>query len=433
MLDSFQQAFKVGDLRKKLLFTLFMLLVFRLGAHIAVPGVNPGAMEKLLSGQLFGFFDIISGGAFKRFSIFAMSITPYINATIIMQLLTVVVPRLEELQKEGEEGRKVIVQYTRYGTVVLGFIQAMGMSIALGRSGALMHTGFLSYIIIAISLTAGTALLMWIGETITEKGIGNGISLIIFAGIVSRLPGQIAGVGQELAGGIIGYFNILLFIVLALAIIASIIAVNEGQRRLPVQYAKRVVGRKVYGGQSTLIIEAIDPTTEMMFPTNDFAGGVIPIIFAMSLMMFPATIGSWMDPASGLNRFLQEYFSFSSVAYNMVYAALIVFFTYFYVAIIFNPMDVADNIKKYGGFIPGIRPGRPTAEYIDRVLSRLTLAGGVFLALIAILPNFIIGLTGITSLWFGGTALLIVVGVALDTMKQIESHLLLRSYEGFVK
>ncbi|WP_061213146.1 preprotein translocase subunit SecY [Syntrophomonas wolfei] len=421
MLDSFQQAFKVGDLRKKLLFTLFMLLVFRLGAHIAVPGVNPGAMEKLLSGQLFGFFDIISGGAFKRFSIFAMSITPYINATIIMQLLTVVVPRLEELQKEGEEGRKVIVQYTRYGTVVLGFIQAMGMSIALGRSGALMHTGFLSYIIIAISLTAGTALLMWIGETITEKGIGNGISLIIFAGIVSRLPGQIAGVGQELAGGIIGYFNILLFIVLALAIIASIIAVNEGQRRLPVQYAKRVVGRKVYGGQSTFL------------PLRVNAGGVIPIIFAMSLMMFPATIGSWMDPASGLNRFLQEYFSFSSVAYNMVYAALIVFFTYFYVAIIFNPMDVADNIKKYGGFIPGIRPGRPTAEYIDRVLSRLTLAGGVFLALIAILPNFIIGLTGITSLWFGGTALLIVVGVALDTMKQIESHLLLRSYEGFVK
>lgn len=421
MLDSFQQAFKVGDLRKKLLFTLFMLLVFRLGAHIAVPGINPGAMEKLLSGQLFGFFDIISGGAFKRFSIFAMSITPYINATIIMQLLTVVVPRLEELQKEGEEGRKVIVQYTRYGTVVLGFIQAMGMSIALGRSGALVHTGFLSYLVIAISLTAGTALLMWIGETITEKGIGNGISLIIFAGIVSRLPGQIAGVGQELAGGIIGYLNIILFIVLALAIIAAIIAVNEGQRRLPVQYAKRVVGRKVYGGQSTFL------------PLRVNAGGVIPIIFAMSLMMFPATIGSWMDPASGLNRFLQEYFSFSSVAYNVVYGALIIFFTYFYVAIIFNPIDVADNIKKYGGFIPGIRPGRPTAEYIDRVLSRLTLAGGVFLALIAIMPNFIIGLTGITSLWFGGTALLIVVGVALDTMKQIESHLLLRSYEGFVK
>ncbi|MEN6351112.1 MAG: preprotein translocase subunit SecY [Syntrophomonas sp.] len=421
MLDSFQHAFKVGDLRKKLLFTLFMMLVFRLGAHIPVPGINADAIQKLLGGQLFGFFDIISGGAFKRFSIFAMSITPYINASIIMQLLTVVVPKLEELSKEGDEGRKIIAQYTRYGTVVLAFIQAIGMAIALGKSGAVLNRGIISYLVICVSLTAGTALLMWIGEMITEKGIGNGISLIIFAGIVSRIPSQISGVGQELSGGIIGYFNIALFIVLALAIIAAIIAVNEGQRRLPVQYAKRVVGRKVYGGQSTFL------------PLKVNAGGVIPIIFAMSLMMFPATIGSWMSPTSGFNRFLSNYFSFSSVPYNLLYALLIVFFTYFYIAIIFNPMDVADNIKKYGGFVPGIRPGRPTAEYIDRVLSRLTLAGGIFLALIAILPNFIIGLTGITSLWFGGTALLIVVGVALDTMKQIESHLLLRSYEGFVK
>ena len=256
---------------------------------------------------------------------------------------------------------------------------------------------------------------------ITEKGIGNGISLIIFAGIVSRLPSQIAGVGQELSGGIIGYFNILLFIVLALAIIAAIIAVNEGQRRLPIQYAKRVVGRKMYGGQSTFL------------PLKVNAAGVIPIIFAMSLMMFPATIASWSAQDSAVNIFLNTYFNTGSIAYNLFYALLIVFFTYFYVAIIFNPADVADNIKKYGGFVPGIRPGRPTAEYIDRVLSRLTLAGGVFLALIAVLPNFVIGLTGITSLWFGGTALLIVVGVALDTMKQIESHLLLRNYEGFVK
>jgi preprotein translocase subunit SecY len=401
MLGSLQQAFKVGDLRQKLLFTLFMLLVFRIGAHVPVPGINPEALTELLKGQLFGFFDIISGGAFKRFSIFAMSITPYINASIIMQLLTVVIPRLEELQKEGEEGRKVIAQYTRYGTVVLAFIQAMGMSAALGKSGAIVHPGIASYLIIAVSLTAGTALLMWIGEMITEKGIGNGISLIIFAGIVSRLPSQISGVGQELSG--------------------RIIAVNEGQRRLPVQYAKRVVGRKLYGGQSTFL------------PLKVNAAGVIPIIFAMSLMMFPATIGSWMSPNSGFNQFLNTYFNFGSVLYNLFYAALIVFFTYFYVAIIFNPMDVADNIKKYGGFVPGIRPGRPTAEYIDRVLSRLTLAGGVFLALIAVLPNFVIGLTGVTSIWFGGTSLLIVVGVALDTMKQIESHLLLRSYEGFVK
>ncbi|NLJ72210.1 MAG: preprotein translocase subunit SecY [Syntrophomonadaceae bacterium] len=421
MLGSFGQAFKVGDLRRKLLFTLMMILVFRIGAHIPVPGINPEAIAQLLSGQLFGFFDIISGGAFKRFSIFAMSITPYINASIIMQLLQVIVPRLEELSKEGEEGRKVIAQYIRYGTVVLAFIQALGMSFALGKNGAINSPGIGSYLIIAISLTAGTAFLMWIGEMITEHGIGNGISLIIFAGIVSRLPSQIAGVGQELSGGIIGFFNIILFIIIALAIIVAIIAVNEGQRRIPVQYAKRVVGRRVYGGQSTFL------------PIKVNAAGVIPIIFAMALMMFPATIASWSDPNSTINQFLNTYFHFGSVAYNLFYFLLIVFFTYFYVAIIFNPMDVAENIKKYGGFVPGIRPGRPTAEYIDKILSRLTLSGGVFLGLIAILPNFVIGLTGITSLWFGGTALLIVVGVALDTMKQIESHLLLRSYEGFVK
>lgn len=421
MLGSMQKAFKIGDLRTKLLFTLMMLLVFRLGAHIPVPNINADAIQQFLSGQLFSFFDVVSGGAFKRFSIFAMSITPYINASIIMNLLQVVVPRLEELAKEGEEGKKVLAQYTRYGTVVLAFIQAIGMAVALGNNNAVVNPGVASYMIIAISLTAGTAILMWIGEMITEHGIGNGISLIIFAGIVSRMPSQIGGVMQELSGGIIGYFNILLFIVLALAIIVAIIAVNEGQRRLPVQYAKRMVGRKMYGGQSTFL------------PLKVNAAGVIPIIFAMSLMMFPATIGSWMSQTGGFNTFLNNYFNFGSPAYNILYFLLIVFFTYFYVAIIFNPADVADNIKKYGGFVPGIRPGRPTAEYIDRILSRLTLAGGIFLGLIAVLPNFVIALTGITSLWFGGTSLLIVVGVALDTMKQIESHLLLRSYEGFVK
>lgn len=421
MLDSFQQAFKVGDLRKKLLFTLMMLLAFRIGAHIPVPGINSDAVAELLKGQLFGFFDIISGGAFKRFSVFAMSITPYINASIIMQLLTIVIPKLEELSKEGDQGRKKIAEYTRYGTVVLAFIQAMGMSIALSKSGAIVNPGIGSYLTISIALTAGTAMLMWIGEMITEKGIGNGISLIIFAGIVARIPSQIHGVGQELAGGIVGALNIALFVVLALAVIAAVVAVNEGQRRLPIQYAKRVVGRKLYGGQSTFL------------PLKVNAGGVIPVIFAMSLMMFPATIGSWMSPTSGFNQFINHYFHFGSVLYNVLYAALILFFTYFYVAIIFNPVDVADNIKKYGGFVPGIRPGRPTAEYIDKILSRLTLCGGIFLALIAVLPNFVIKLTGITSLWFGGTALLIVVGVALDTMKQIEAHLLLRSYEGFVK
>lgn len=421
MINSLPKALKIGDLRSKLLFTLFMLLVFRVGAHIPVPGINAEALQQLLQGQLFGFFDIISGGAFKRFSVFAMSITPYINASIIMQLLTVVVPTLEELNKEGEEGKKKIAQYTRYGTVVLAFIQAFGMSVALSRSGAVEQPGIGTYLLISISLTAGTAMLMWIGEMITEKGIGNGISLIIFCGIAARIPSQIAGVGQEVSSGMAGWFQVILLILVVLVVISAVVAMNEGQRRLPIQYAKRVVGRRMYGGQSTFL------------PLKVNAAGVIPIIFAMSLGMFPATIGSWMDPAGAYNTFVNTYFSYTSVLYNIFYAGLIIFFTYFYVAIIFNPLDVADNIKKNGGFVPGIRPGRPTAEYIDRVLSRLTAAGGIFLALIAILPNIVIAITGIKSLWFGGTALLILVGVALDTMKQIESHLLLRSYEGFVK
>lgn len=421
MANALQQIFKVGDLRRKLLFTLMMLLVFRIGAHIPVPGINPDAMSSLLSGQLFGFFDVISGGAFKRFSLFAMSITPYINATIIMQLLTVIVPKLEELHKEGEEGRKVIAKYTRYGTVVLAFLQAVGMCAALSKAGAIITPNFFSYMVIAVSLTAGTIILMWIGEMITERGIGNGISLIIFAGIVSRIPSDIRGIGAELSGGLIGAVNIVALIAIALLVIAAVVAMNEGQRRIPIQYAKRMIGRRMYGGQSSFL------------PLRVNAAGVIPIIFAMSLMMFPATIGSWMDPAGGFNTFLNNYFGSGSVAYNALYALLIVFFTYFYVAIIFNPVDVAENIKRNGGFIPGIRPGRPTAEHIDKILTRLTMAGGIFLALIAVLPNFVLAITGVQSMQFGGTALLIVVGVALDTMKQVESHLILRSYEGFVK
>lgn len=425
MLGSLQQAFKIGDLRQKVLFTLLMFGLFRLGAHIPVPGINPDAMGELMKSQLFGFFDVISGGAFKKFSIFAMSITPYINASIIMQLLTVVIPSLERLQKEGDEGRKKIAQYTRYGTVVLGFIQAVGIAFALSRNPVngqlvVLDSGFWSIMVISICLTAGTALLMWIGELITEKGIGNGISLIIFAGIVARIPSGIAGIVEYVKAGTVNYFNALLFVVVALLAIAAVVAVNEGQRRLPVQYAKRVVGRKVYGGQSTFL------------PLRVNSAGVIPVIFAMSIMMFPATIASWFQN-SAVNAFFTNYFSFGTVAYNVIYALLIIFFTYFYTAITFNPMDVADNIKKYGGFVPGIRPGRPTAEYIDKILSRLTMIGGVFLAIIALLPNLVMAATGLTNIWFGGTALLIVVGVALDTMKQMEAHLLLRSYEGFVK
>jgi preprotein translocase subunit SecY len=426
LLGSLQQAFKIGDLKNKLLFTLLMFGLFRLGAHIPVPGINPDALSDLMKNQFLGFFDVISGGAFKRFTIFAMSITPYINASIIMQLLQVVIPKLDKLAKEGEEGRKIITQYIRYGTVVLGLIQAIGISVALGRYRApnglavLTDQSFFSYVVIAITLTAGTALLMWIGELITEKGIGNGISLIIFAGIVARIPSGMVSVYQYLQAGTVNYFSVLAFVVIAIVVIMAVVALNEGQRRLPVQYAKRVVGRKVYGGQSTFL------------PLRVNVAGVIPIIFAMSIMMFPGTIAQWM-PKSGYYNFINTYFSFGSVLYNVLYALLIIFFTYFYTSIIFNPVDVADNIKKYGGFIPGIRPGRPTSEYIAKILSRLTLAGGIFYAFIALLPNFVIALTHLTSVWFGGTALLIVVGVALDTMKQIEAHLLLRSYEGFVK
>ncbi|NLK51284.1 MAG: preprotein translocase subunit SecY [Syntrophomonadaceae bacterium] len=425
MLDSLKTAWKLVDLRQKILFTLIMFLVFRIGAHVPVPGINTEVIEQLMQGQLFGFFDVISGGAFKRFTVFAMSITPYINASIIMQLLTVVIPKLEQLSKEGEEGRKKIVQYTRYGTVVLGFIQAIGMAIALGRYqiggvSAVVNPGIVSTMVIAITLTAGTAFLMWIGELITEKGIGNGISLIIFAGIVARVPSALVSIFQYLQAGTVNILNVLLLVAIALLVIAAVVAMNEGQRRINVQYAKRVVGRKVYGGQSTHL------------PLKVNQAGVIPVIFAMSMMMFPATIASWSSWV-GLNTFIEKYFHFGTVPYNILYALLIIFFTYFYTAVTFNPVDVADNLKKYGGFIPGIRPGRPTSEYIERVLTRITLFGAVFLALIAILPNFVIAITRITSIWFGGTALLIVVGVALETMKQIESHLLLRSYQGFMK
>ncbi len=419
MLESLRSAWKVADLRKKVGFTLLMFLVFRIGAHVPVPGVDPAALEKLLQGQLFGIFDVISGGAFRRLSIFAMSITPYINASIIMSLLQVVIPRLEQLAKEGESGRKVIAQYTRYGAVLLGLIQAIGITVALGRQGIFVNPGVSSYLLSIITLTAGTALLMWIGEMITEKGIGNGISLIIFAGIVSRLPSGLVALAQQLSAGTINVGSIIILIVLGLLIIAGVVAVNEGQRRISVQYAKRVTGRKVYGGQSTHI------------PLKVNQAGVIPIIFAMSILLFPVQIAKFIDHPWA--RAIESTLSFGTVLNSVLYALLIIFFTYFYTAIVFNPMDVADNLKKYGGFVPGLRPGRPTGEYISRVLTRLTLAGAIFLALIAILPNFMIALTNIPTLYFGGTALLIVVGVALETMKQFESYLLMRHYQGFMK
>ncbi|MBZ4654408.1 MAG: secY [Peptococcaceae bacterium] len=418
MIEVLRSSWKLGDLRRKITFTLLMLVVFRIGVHVPVPGINKQVIADLIAqGQLLGFFDVISGGAFKNFSIFAMSITPYINSSIIMQLLTVVVPALERLAKEGPEGRKKITEYVRYGTVILGFIQAIGIS--FGLRNAIINPGIGSTLLIALSLTAGTAFLMWLGELITEKGIGNGISLIIFAGIVSRVPAGVVSIYEYLKVGTTNIFAVILFAVLAVVVIAGVVAIQEGQRRISVQYAKRVVGRRVYGGQSTHI------------PLKVNQAGVIPVIFAMSILMFPGTLASWF-PNNTFAIWITRIFDFRTVWYQLLYALLIIFFTYFYTAITFNPNDIAENMKKYGGFIPGLRPGRPTAEYIEKVANRITLAGAIFLAGIAILPSIIIATTNL-PVYFGGTALLIVVGVALDTMKQIESHLLMRHYQGFLK
>ena len=417
MLETLRDALKTQEMRKKILFTLMMFLIFRIGSHIPVPGIDKTKIAALIEQiKLLGFFDTISGSALKNVSIFAMSITPYINASIIIQLLTVIFPRLEAIAKDD---RKKIVEYTRYLTVGLGFIQALGMAFYFRNSGAMADASVMSMIIVILSLTAGTACLMWIGELITEKGIGNGISLIIFAGIVSRIPGGIAYLIEYAQQGVMNIVFILIFLVVALAAIICVIIVNQGERRVPVQYAKRVVGRKMYGGQSTHI------------PIKVNSAGVIPVIFAMSLMFFPGTIASFF-PDNAVASWISQNFSFDNVAYNLIYAVLIIFFTYFYSSITFNPIDVADNIRKNGGFIPGIRPGRPTSEYIMKVMSRITFFGGLFLACIAVLPAVLMGVANM-DLYFGGTSLLIVVGVAIDTMKQIESNMMMRNYEGFMK
>ena len=417
MLETLRDALKTQEMRKKILFTLMMFLIFRIGSHIPVPGIDKTQIAALIEQiKLLGFFDTISGSALKNVSIFAMSITPYINASIIIQLLTVIFPRLEAIAKDD---RKKIVEYTRYLTVGLGFIQALGMAFYFRNSGAMADASVMSMIIVILSLTAGTACLMWIGELITEKGIGNGISLVIFAGIVSRIPGGIAYLIEYAQQGVMNIVFILIFLIVALAAIICVIIVNQGERRVPVQYAKRVVGRKMYGGQSTHI------------PIKVNSAGVIPVIFAMSLMFFPGTIASFF-PDNAVASWISQNFSFDNVAYNLIYAVLIIFFTYFYSSITFNPIDVADNIRKNGGFIPGIRPGRPTSEYIMKVMSRITFFGGLFLACIAVLPAVLMGVANM-DLYFGGTSLLIVVGVAIDTMKQIESNMMMRNYEGFMK
>ena len=397
-----------------------MFAIFRAGIHIPVPGVDTSVIESLFtSGNLFGLLDLFAGGALSKFSIFAMSITPYINASIIMQLLQAVVPQFEAWSKDGEDGRKKIAKVTRYGTVVLGFVQAAGMAFALRANNALVNNDFLSVFVVAIILTAGTCLLMWIGEQITAYGIGNGISLIIFAGIVARLPDGLETIYQYIQNGTINMFQAFLFAVIALAMIAVVVAVTQGQRRIPIQYAKRVVGRKMYGGHSTFL------------PLKVNQAGVIPIIFASSVLMFPVTIAQFID-----NEYVHkaaDLFTWGTPLQTALYALLIFIFTYFYTAISINITDMADNMKKYGGFIPGIRAGKPTADYVDNVMTKITLAGAVFLAVVAIIPNFLGSITGVQGVYFGGTALLIVVGVALDTMQQIESLMVTRHYKGFVK
>ena len=397
-----------------------MFAVFRAGIHIPVPGVDASVIESLFtSGNLFGLLDLFAGGALSKFSIFAMSITPYINASIIMQLLQAVVPQFEAWSKDGEEGRKKIAKVTRYGTVVLGFVQAFGMAFALRANSALVNNDILSVFVVAIILTAGTCLLMWIGEQITAYGIGNGISLIIFAGIVARLPDGLQTIYQYIQTGTINMFQAFLFAVIAIAMIAVVVAVTQGQRRIPIQYAKRVVSRKMYGGHSTFL------------PLKVNQAGVIPIIFASSVLMFPVTIAQFIE--NDFVHKIADLFTWGTPLQTALYAILIFIFTYFYTAISINITDMADNMKKYGGFIPGIRAGKPTADYVDNVMTKITLAGAVFLAIVAIIPNFLGTITGVQGVYFGGTALLIVVGVALDTMQQIESLMVTRHYKGFVK
>lgn len=420
MLQTLRRAFKIGDLRRRILFTMGIFLIFRIGAHIPVPGVDKTQIAQLFEqGSLFGLLDMFSGGALKQVSLFALGIMPYINASIIMNLLTMVVPKFEQWAKEGDEGRKKLTQATRYGTVIIAAIQALGMAYYMQNVGAINNPGALAIITITITLTAGTIMLMWLGEQITEKGIGNGISLIIFANIVARLPEEAGRIFSYLEVGRINFFNVILLLLVGIAAVVLIIKVQEGQRRIPVQYSKRVVGRKVYGGQSTHI------------PLKVNQAGVIPVIFAASILAFPPTMAQFIDKP--WTRSVAAALDGTTIWYISLYTLFIIFFSYFYTAITFNPQDVSDNLKKYGGFIPGIRPGRTTTEYLNKVVVRLTLAGAIFLAFIAVMPTWVQRVTDIPGIYFGGTALIIVVGVALETMKQIEAQLLMRHYQGFIK
>ncbi len=418
MLETVRTAWRIKELRQRILFTLAMFVVFRVGSAIPVPGVDASLLAEFFQQDtIFGFVNIIGGGNLENFTIFALGIMPYINASIIMNLLTIVIPKLKEWSQEGPEGRKKISQITRYGTVVIAVIQALGLSTLIAGEAVVEKT-LLSYITIIISMTAGTAFLMWMGELITEKGIGNGISLIIFAGIVAGFPITVAIAAEQLRIGQISVLIIAIVILVLLALIVGIIGLDQGQRRINVQYSKRVVGRKMYGGQATHI------------PMKVNQAGVIPVIFASVLLSFPQTLVSFIQHPFAQR--IADALAWGTTLNLVLYALLIILFTYFYTAVQFDPFQVAGNIKKYGGFIPGLRPGRPTADYLARVTSRLTTAGAFALAFIAIFPIILEGITGM-RLAFGGTGLIIVVGVVLETFKQIESHMLMRSYRGFMK
>lgn len=430
MLQTLRNAWKIPDLRKRMLYTLLMLVVFRLGSYIPVPGLTTDAVSQMMGGfseGIQGLINNFSGGALERGSIFSMSITPYINASIIIQLLTVAIPALERLAKEGEEGRKKIASYTRYCTVILAFMQATGLYFGL-RNNLVGGPGFMNYVILTLSFTAGTAFLMWLGEEITEKGIGNGISLLIFTGIVSRGPAMIQSLRATLitAEGMTIQSLVTLIVIVAIAVIAIafVVLMNDAERRIPVQYAKRVVGRKMYGGQSTHI------------PIKIAMAGVMPIIFAVSIMSFPQTINMFINgnnTPEGFWGIVLKLFQQTHPFYIVVYFLLIVFFTYFYTAIQFNPIEISNNMKKNGGFIPGIRPGKPTSDFISRILSKITLFGSLFLAVIAIFPILLAFVPNLSGVSIGGTSLLILVGVALETVKQMESQMLMRHYKGFLE
>jgi preprotein translocase subunit SecY len=430
VIDGIQNIFRIPELKKRLMYTFGLLAVYRVGAFIPTPGIDSQALARYFAnvqGTILGFFNMFSGGALEQMAVFALGIMPYISASIILELLTVVIPYLEKLKKEGEQGRKKINQYTRYGTVVLSIIQGLGIAIGLEHmeiSGASIVPvpGWTFRLMTVLTLTTGTTFIMWLGEQITERGVGNGISLIIFAGIVARMPVAIGRTWTQLRLGEMSPFLFLGILVLMVAVVAAIVFMEAGHRRIPIQYAKRVVGRRMYGGQSTHL------------PLKINTSGVIPPIFASSIMVFPATIAQFVGgkhPGGILETIVQQ-LSPGTMLYSVLSILMIIFFAYFYTAIIFNPTDVADNMRKYGGFVPGIRPGKKTAEYIDRTLSRLTLVGALYLSFIVILPTYLVQFFHI-PFFFGGTGLLIVVGVAMDTMQQVESHLVMRHYESFIK